>query len=256
MMGKSGKTKIIAEIGENHHGDWDIAKAMFEQAAINGADYLKIQSYTADIVPADDPEYDWFARVAVPDEVHFELKELAEKLGAEFLSAPFSVERAAFLVEKLRCDSVKVASGAMSDFEMLDYINGKSGQVKRVYLSTGQADIQGAREALSHLDSIADVAVLHCVSLYPTPPEKANLARIAELRREFPDHPTGYSDHVPGMNACLAAVALGAEVIEKHFTLSKHLPGTDHEGSMTPDELRRFVVDVEEIEKMTRRYGD
>ena len=215
------KTKIIAEIGENHHGDWDIALAMLEKAAEFGADIVKIQSYTSDMFSNDDPEHDWFKQVTVPDDKHFEFKERAEQLGLEFLSAPFSIERACFLIEKLKCTSIKIASSSMMNFEMLDYINSQFALVDQVYLSTGMASLDEVREALNHLDKIKNIAILHCVTAYPAKPEQANLRCLATLRNEFPDYAIGYSDHVLGLTACLTAVAQGAEILEKHFTFQQ-----------------------------------
>jgi sialic acid synthase SpsE len=244
------KTKIIAEIGENHHGDWDIASAMLEKAAEAGADIVKFQSYTVDTFSPEDPEYNWFKKVAVPDEKHFEFKARAEQLGVEFISAPFSVERARFLIEKVKCSNIKIASASMMNFPMLDYINSQAMLVDQVYLSSGMATLDELREALGHLEKIKKVTVLHCVTAYPASPQQANLHCLATLRKIFPEYAIGYSDHVPGLNACLTSVALGAEVLEKHFTFSRHMPGSDHVGSMLPEELQELCDRVEEIEQL------
>ncbi len=249
-MGRTRKTIIIAEIGENHHGAWDIALKMLEEAAAFGADIVKFQSYRPENFSPDDPEYDWFKRVALPDEKHFEFKERAEKLGVEFMSSPFTPERARFLCEKLKSKSIKVASGVMMNFDLLDTLNAHADTLKTVYLSTGMATMNEIPQALAHLNRIENIAILHCVAQYPALPEQANLKCIPAMIREFPKHPIGYSDHVPGLTACLTAVALGARVLEKHFTFSHHLPGTDHAGSMLPEELGQLSRQVEEIEKL------
>ncbi|MDP7289370.1 MAG: N-acetylneuraminate synthase family protein [Phycisphaerae bacterium] len=245
------KTTIIAEIGENHHGAWDIAAKMLEEAAARGADIVKFQSYRMENFSPDDPDYDWFKRVALPDEKHLEFKQRAEALGVEFMSSPFTPERAEFLCEKVGCQSIKVASGVMMSFEMLDVINAHGGiPVRRVYLSTGMATIDEIHRALEHLDKINEVTILHCVTQYPARPDQANLRCIPTLIKEFSGHAVGYSDHVPGLVACVTAVALGATVLEKHFTFSRHLPGTDHQCAMLPEELTGLCRQVEQIEQL------
>jgi sialic acid synthase SpsE len=246
----SRKTIVIAEIGENHHGAWDIAAEMVRQAALNGADIVKFQSYLGSQFLPDDPEYDWFQRVALPDDKHFEFKKLAEDSGIEFMSAPFSAERARFLCETLGVRSVKIASGVMTNRGMLDVVNANASTVKRVYLSTGMAIIEEVKASLARLNKIEEVFILQCVAQYPALPHQASLAAIQTLAREFPGHRVGYSDHTVGLTACMAAVALGATVLEKHFTFSKLLPGTDHAGSMTPDELAILSSQVEALEQM------
>ena len=244
------KTKIIAEIGENHHGAWDIALKMVEEAAAFGADIVKFQSYLPSGFSPDNPEYEWFCRVSLPDEKHFEYKQRAEELGVEFMSSPCSAERTRLLCETLKCKSIKVASGVMLSFAILDAINAHADTVKTVYLSTGMASLDEIPKALEHLDKIENVAILHCVSQYPARPGQANLLSIPTMIKAFPDHVIGYSDHVPGLTACTTAVSLGATVLEKHFTLSKRLPGTDHECAMLPEELGRLCEQVEQIEEL------
>jgi len=246
----SRQTTIIAEIGENHHGAWEIAARMVELAAQNGADIVKFQSYKADLFSVDDPEHDWFEQVAVPDAKHFEYKKMAEDLGVEFMSAPFSVERAKFLTEEVGCHSIKIASGVMMNRPILDTVNANAGTVRKVYLSTGMATIDEIRDSLNRLDKIAEISILHCTSQYPAKPSQANLSAICTMAEAFPGHEIGYSDHTIGLTACLTAVALGGRVLEKHFTLSKDLPGTDHICAMTPCELAQLCAQVEEIEEM------
>ncbi len=246
----SRQTTIIAEIGENHHGAWDIAAKMLELAAQSGADIAKFQSYTGDQFPADDPEREWFDRVAVPDAKHFEFKKMAEDLGIEFMSAPFSAERAKFLCEEVGCKSIKIASGVMTNCAILDTVNANAGTTKKVYLSTGMATIQEIQQSLARLDKIGDIAILHCTTQYPAKPDQANLKCIGTLAEAFPGHVIGYSDHQIGLSACLAAVALGGRVLEKHFTMSRDMPGTDHICAMTPRELAQLCEQVEEIEQM------
>ncbi|MCX6992573.1 MAG: N-acetylneuraminate synthase family protein [Kiritimatiellaeota bacterium] len=244
------KITIIAEIGENHHGNWDIAAKMIEVAARNGADIVKFQSYLPENFARDDPEYEWFKQVAVPDEKHFEFKALAEKSGVEFTSSPFTPERARFLCARVKCRSMKIASSVMRNYELLEEVNAHADTVKTVYMSSGMATMDEIADALEHLRRIERVIILHCVSQYPAKACQLNLRCIPALQKEFPGHVIGYSDHLPGLTACLVAVALGATVLEKHFTFSRHLPGTDHAGSMLPEELARLRREAEEAAQM------
>lgn len=241
------KAKIIAEIGENHAGDWELARKMIASAAEAGADMVKFQSYLSVEVADDDPEKGWFTKVQLPDELHRELKALAEQNGVEFLSSCFSINRANFLIEELGLRKIKVASSEMLNFALLDYLNGR---VDTVFLSTGMATLDEVREAVSRLREVKDLYILQCTTQYPCPPTEANLAVIQTLRAAFPHYHIGYSDHTIGMLAPVIAVALGAQVVEKHFTLDKSLPGTDHVLSLTPSELQEMVRMIREVEML------
>ena len=242
-----GETVIIAEIGENHGGDWDLARKMVVAAAEAGADIVKFQSYLGAEVANDDPEKEWFTKVQLSDNIHFELKALAEQQGVDFLTSCFSIGRARFLVEELGLGQIKVASSEMLNFGLLDYLNGR---VDAVFLSTGLATLDEVREAVSHLQNAKDIYILQCTTQYPCPPEQANLAVIPTLRAAFPRHHVGFSDHTIGILAPVAAVALGAEVVEKHFTLDKSLPGTDHVLSVAPDELKAMIEQIRMVETL------
>lgn len=242
------KTTIIAEIGENHLGNIKLAKRMIKDATHAGVDIVKFQSYWGDDFKDDDPEKEWFAKVELTNDVHFELKEFAEQNGVEFLSAPFSMERAKFLCEELGLKKIKIASGMMMNFDLLDYLN--SSNINAVFLSTGLATLHEIAEALKHLKNIPIVYVLHCVTQYPCRDEEANLRAILTLQKEF-KLSVGYSDHTIGIDACVASVSLGASVIEKHFTFDKNYSeGTDHILSATPVEFKEMVEKIKRIEIM------
>lgn len=243
----SDRTVIIAEIGENHLGDWDRARAMVVAAAQAGADIVKFQSYRGDDVADGDPEKEWFTRVELPDAMHHELKQVAERHEVAFLSTPFTVERARFLCEGLGLRAIKVASSEMMNWALLDYVNAR---VETVYLSTGMATLEEIREAMAHLGRVPHVVIMHCVTQYPVRDDDAHLKAIGVLRQEFSGYPIGYSDHTLGLVACVAAVALGATVLEKHVTMDKSLPGTDHVLSATPDELRELVAQIRRVERL------
>jgi sialic acid synthase SpsE len=177
--------------------------------------------------------------------MHFRLKEHAERYGIEFLSSPFSVERARFLCEKLGLTKIKIASSQMLCLPMLDYVNEHA---DTVFLSTGMATLEEVREAARHLKRVRSLYILQCTTQYPTLPADANLAVIGTLQKEFPNCGIGYSDHTCGILAPIVAVALGAQVIEKHFTLDKTLPGTDHVLSAEPAELKAMIRQIREVE--------
>ena len=243
-------TLIIAEIGENHIGNMDMAHRMVDEAAEAGADIVKFQSYRGADVPPEDPEREWFSRVELSDSAHRELKAHAEDKGLVFLSSPFTLERARFLCEGLGMDKIKVASSEMLNLPLLDYINRHA---DTVYLSTGLATLDEVKEAVGHLDNVEDLCILHCTTQYPCADEDANLGAITTLQQAFPEHMIGLSDHTIGLIAPLAAVAMGAAVIEKHFTLAKSLPGTDHVLSVTPTELAEMVSSIRRLETQMGR---
>lgn len=240
-------TTLIAEIGENHAGDMSLAREMVVQAARAGVDIVKVQSFLASEVHEKDPEKEWFSRVQLSNEIHWELKKLAEAAGVGFLSAPFSIGRARFLCEELGLREIKIASSEMLNFPLLDYV---ARHARTVYLSTGLATVEEIAQALDHLRNVPDVAILHCVTAYPAEDGEVNLRAIGVLREAFPDRRIGYSDHTVGILAPVAAVSLGAQVIEKHFTLDKSLPGTDHPLSADPQELREMVAMIRRTEKL------
>jgi sialic acid synthase SpsE len=243
-------TIVIAEIGENHYGNWTICRAMVEQAAANGATYAKFQTYTAEEFGPDHVWYDEFKQVAVPLSVHFEMAELCEHKGIGFLSSAFTLGSAGFLIDKMGQDKLKLASSRVNQLDLLDYVNSRADQVKTVYLSTGMADLDEVRTAVARLKDIDKLYLLHCTSQYPTDDQNVNLRAMTTLRREFPEHAIGFSDHSRGLAACFAAAAMGAEVIEKHFTFHTDLPGDDHAGGMTPAMLADLTAYITRIETM------
>lgn len=241
------RTIVIAEIGENHLGDLERAARMVAAAAAAGADCVKFQSYRGRDVADDDPEKDWFERVELSDEAHYALREHARRHGVEFLSSPFTLERARFLLEELGLTKIKIASSEMLNYPLLDYVNARA---QTVFLSTGMSTLEEVDRALARLKRVPERYVLHCVTQYPAEPGELNLRVIRTLQTVFADCRVGYSDHSLGIDACLAAAACGAQVIEKHFTLDKTLPGTDHVLSVTPDELRELVTRLRRLETM------
>jgi len=239
------QTIVIAEIGENHIGNMELAKKMIKEAAKAGADIVKFQSYLSDEVKDTDPEKEWFSKVQLSDDAHYELKELAEKNKVEFLSSPFSLNRAKFLCENLELKKIKIASSEMLNIPLLKYVNKHA---ETVFLSTGMSTINEIKKASSNLNNVEELYLLHCITQYPTKPEDANLLAITTLKNSFPMYKIGYSDHTIGILAAIISVALGAKVVEKHFTIDKNLPGTDHILSADPNELKELIKKIEEIE--------
>jgi len=184
------KVIIIAEIGENHIGDMERAEKMIAEAANAGADIVKFQSYLASEIKDDDPEKEWFAKVQLSDNAHYELKRCAEQYGVEFVSSPFSINRAKLLCEGLGLKKIKLASSELLNFPLLDYIDGHA---DIVFLSTGMATLDEIKLALAHLNKVKTCYVMHCVTQYPARPEDANLRAIATLKSVLPQHHVGYS---------------------------------------------------------------
>ena len=241
--------RVIAEVGENHMGHIRLAHRMIEEAKIAGADIVKFQSYFGNDFKDDDPEKQWFRQVELSNDVHFALSKHAHDCGIELLSSPFSKERARFLVEDLGLRRMKVASGVMMNFPILDYLD--IADLDELIVSTGMATVEEIRIALSHLRNVRKITLLHCTSLYPCPDAEANLLAIPALQASFPMAEVGYSDHTVGEDACIAAVGIGASVIEKHFTLNKKwAQGTDHVLSLEPVGFRAMVDAIRRVEVM------
>jgi sialic acid synthase SpsE len=243
-------TIVIAEIGENHYGRWDVCRGMVEEAAANGATYAKFQTYTAEQFGEDHVWYEEFKKVEMPEQVHFEMQTLCQEREIGFLCSTFTRRSTAFLVDRMGCGELKLASSRVADSALLDYVNSRADQVRRVYLSTGMSTLGEVQKAVERLGRIEELYLLHCTSQYPTEDENVNLRAMLTLKQAFPEYPVGYSDHSRGLEACLAAVAMGAEVLEKHFTYHVRMPGDDHEGALTPETLRKLVRGVERIEVM------
>jgi len=249
------KTIVIAEIGENHYGNWDICRGMVKEAAANGATFAKFQTYTADQFGKEHPWYEAFKSVEMPPEIYFEMQALCHKQGIGFLCSTFTLRSSAFLVDKMGCDALKLASSRVTHMDLLDYVNRRADQVKTVYLSTGMATLDEVRTAVEHLNRIENLYLLQCTSQYPTEDENVNLRVIQTLKQAFPEHGIGFSDHSRGLEACVAAVVLGAEILEKHFTYNTRMPGDDHEAAMTPETLAELVRRIERIEAMLGSPG-
>tara|TARA_Y100000590_G_scaffold469495_1_gene657383 strand:+ start:645 stop:1469 length:825 start_codon:yes stop_codon:yes gene_type:complete len=248
QLNKSRKKKItlIAEIGENHLGNILFAKQMIKLSKRAGADIAKFQSYNESCLKKNDPEFNWFKKVSLTDENHFALQKECKRKKINFMSSPFSLERAEFLCEKLKLKQIKVASCKNSDKNLLKYLDKKC---EKIFLSTGLINLNEIKTALKYLKN-SEVIIMHCVSEYPLKLNNANLLAIKTLKSKFNNHEIGYSDHSIGNLACLTAVSLGATVLEKHFTLNKKMKGTDHVLSADFNDLKFIKEKAEDIFKL------
>lgn len=246
-VGAGNATYVIGEIGFNHEGDLRLGMKMIESAAGAGVDAVKFQTYQAASLVLESAEH---FRVIKGGELsledHQRLAQAAQACGAAFLSTPFSRESVDIL-EKVNVPAYKVASMDVTNLPLLRYI-GRTG--KPVLLSTGMATLGEIAEAIEAVAQTGNrqVILLHCISKYPAVPDEIHLRTIQRLREAF-GLPVGYSDHTLGNATALAAVALGACVIEKHFTTDKTLPGPDHKISADPKQIAALVREIRVVEQ-------
>lgn len=256
------KTLIIAEAGVNHNGDIALAKELIKVAAESGADFVKFQSFVTSKnisrqAPkaeyqkgATDPEesqYDMVRKLELSKADHLVLIDECRACGVRFLSTAFDDESFDLLVE-LGLDHVKVPSGEITNLPYIRYVTRLG---KPVLLSTGMANLGEIEAAIDVIELAGTprekITVLHCTTEYPTPMEDVNLRAMVNIGHAL-GVKVGYSDHTQGIEIPIAAVALGATVIEKHFTLDRSLPGPDHRASLEPDELKAMVAGIRNIE--------
>jgi len=257
------KVIVIAEAGVNHNGDFDLAKELIKVAADAKADYVKFQTFKADklvskqskkaayqianLNDGDDSQYSMLKKLELPEAWHFELKKFAEENGIKFLSTGFDIESIDFL-DKLGIDFFKVPSGEITNLPYLIHVGHKG---RPVVLSTGMATLEEVKNAINVLETTlvkrSNIQVLHCSTDYPTPMKDVNLYAMQTMAMEL-QVGVGYSDHTSGLEVSIAAVALGAKIIEKHFTIDRNLPGPDHQASLEPYELKEMVRSIRNIE--------
>ncbi|HLB69080.1 MAG TPA: pseudaminic acid synthase [Thermoplasmata archaeon] len=250
---------VVAEAGSNHDGKLAQAKNLVEVAAAAGCDAVKFQTFKADRIVAkvgDRPKYldaitspdesmhDIFSKLELPYEWHEDLRDHARAHGILFFSTPFD-ETSADLLDSIGVPCFKIASFELNHLPLVEHVARK---MKPMIISTGMADLSDIEDALAVIHPHhRQVVLLHCTSSYPAPIEHANLRAIQTMREAF-DVPVGYSDHTPGWTAAVAAVALGACVVEKHFTIDKKLPGPDHLFALDPAELKQMVLGIRDTE--------
>ena len=257
------KVIIIAEAGVNHNGDIERAKALIDAAFDAGVDYVKFQTFKADKIVSlnakkaeyqiesldctDDFQYNMLKQLELSHENHLELIQYCRQKGIQFFSTAFDTEGVDYL-DSLGFNMFKIPSGEITNYPYLKLISKKD---KPVILSTGMASMKEIEIALNTLQdqglSKEDITVLHCNTEYPTPMRDVNLRAMLDIHNRF-GVKIGYSDHTLGIEVPTAAVALGASVIEKHFTLDRNLPGPDHKASLEPDELKAMVNSIRNVE--------
>ncbi len=256
---------IIAEAGVNHNGSMDLAKQMVVAAKEAGADYVKFQTfipknlvsrfaekaeYQKKTTGEEDSQLQMLEKLALTQEDFVELKAYCEKVEIGFISTPFDLESMDFL-EALGMDFWKIPSGEVTNLPYLEKI-AQTG--RKVIMSTGMCEMEEIQAAIRALEKngAKDITILHCNTEYPTPFSDVNLSAMKKMS-EVLGKPIGYSDHTIGIEVPIAAVALGATVIEKHFTLDKTMEGPDHAASLEPLELAAMVKAIRNIEQA---YGD
>jgi N-acetylneuraminate synthase/N,N'-diacetyllegionaminate synthase len=264
------KVIVIAEAGVNHNGELENALKLIQIAAEAGADYVKFQTFKADkivsrnakkaqyqidnINDGDNSQYEMLKKLEMPLDWYPVLLAKSDELGVKFLSTGFDEESIDFL-DEFGVDFYKIPSGEITNRDYLVHISRKG---KPIVLSTGMANLEDICAALDIFlkegISISNITVLHCNTEYPTPFEDVNLYAMHSIRDAF-NVKIGYSDHTKGIEVSIAAVALGASVIEKHFTISREMVGPDHAASLEPDELKEMVKSIRNIEKAISGTG-
>ena len=256
---------IIAEAGVNHNGSIDLAKQLIDAASDAGADYVKFQTFIAHQLVTqsakraayqktnttdeggDDSQLQMLKKLELSDEQHHELVAYCKQKSIEFLSTAFDLRSLEF-IHSLKLGLIKVPSGEITN---LPYLKKVGAMNKKVVLSTGMSVMNEVEEAISVLVGAGtareNISVLHCTTDYPTSMKDVNLNAMLTLKEHF-QLPVGYSDHTNGIEVAVAAVAMGATIIEKHFTIDKTLPGPDHKASLEPDELKAMVSAIRNIE--------
>jgi len=256
------RTFIIAEAGVNHNGKLALAKRLVEAAAESGADVIKFQTFKAKNIitksahkaayqksttPATETQFEMIKKLELNKQDHIDLISYCYEKNIKFLSSPFDLASLKLLLD-LGLDIIKIPSGEITNLPFLKAVGKRK---KQIILSSGMATMQEITEALSVLRDAGtpkeSVTILHCNTEYPTPFEDVNLKAMNTIYETL-GVKVGYSDHTVGIEVPVAAVALGATVIEKHFTLSRDMEGPDHKASLEPDELKKMVESIRNIE--------
>jgi N,N'-diacetyllegionaminate synthase len=254
---------IIAEAGVNHNGDMNLAKKLIEAAAKAGANIIKFQTFNANRlvtkfiekaeyqvnsdINKNESQLSMLSKLELTAPMHKELIKHCSKSNIEFLSTGFDIKDIEFLVQ-LGVQYIKIPSGEITNIPYLRYIGN---QRKSVILSTGMSNLADIEIAIDVLEKSGTprnkVTLLHCTSSYPAPLEEVNLRAMEAMSKAF-DIEIGYSDHTQGIEVSIAAVAMGAKIIEKHFTMDRNLPGPDHQMSLEPSELKAMITSIRNIE--------
>ena len=256
----NNKIFIIAEAGVNHNGSFELAKRLVDKAVWAGADCIKFQTfnskslvsknakkaeYQKKTTDSNENQLEMLKKLELSKEKFIELRDFCNQKGIIFLSTPFDLESIDFLAS-IGVDTWKVPSGEITNYPFLKIIGQRK---EKVIMSTGMSTIEEVRYAVGVLKKFGttDITLLHCTTEYPAPYDSVNLKAMQSLQKEF-GFKVGYSDHTSGIEIPVAAVAMGATVIEKHFTLDKNMEGPDHKASLEPEELRQMVLSIRNVE--------
>ena len=255
-----GHTIVIAEAGVNHNGDFNLAKKLVDIAVDSGADIVKFQTFDVDSITskyAEMAQYqkrnigqtksqkEMLSELTLTKEEFIRLSEYCKKVNIKFLSTPFDIPSVCFLSE-LGCDLWKIPSGEITNYPFLVKI---AKTHKDVILSTGMSTLEEVEAAIKVLSSEGSpkISLLHCTTQYPAPYESVNLNAMVTLKNKF-GFDVGYSDHTEGTSVAVAAVAMGAVIIEKHFTIDRNMQGPDHKASLEPNELKKMIEEIRNVE--------
>lgn len=252
---------IIAEAGVNHNGSFELAKKMVDAAKEAGVDYVKFQTfnpqklvskyaekaeYQKKTTGSDETQLQMLQKLTLAEGNFLSLRDYCREVGVGFISTPFDLDSIAFL-ETFDMDFWKVPSGEITN---LPYLEAIARTKRKVVMSTGMCDMNEIQDAMEALETngTSEITLLHCNTQYPTPYEHVNLSAMNTIRDTLHKE-VGYSDHTQGIEVPIAAVAMGATVIEKHFTLDKNMDGPDHKASLNPIELKQMVMAIRNIEQ-------
>lgn len=257
---RNNSTFIIAEAGINHNGSFELAKQLVDKAVWAGADCIKFQTFNSkNLVSKDaqkaeyqkkttdssESQLEMLKKLELSKEEFIELRDYCNQKGIMFLSTPFDLESIDFLAS-IGVKTWKIPSGEITNYPFLRAIGKRK---ESVIMSTGMCTLDEVRDAIKVLKDFGttDITLLHCTTEYPAPYDSVNLKAMLTLQKEF-GFKVGYSDHTNGIEVPVAAVAMGASVIEKHFTLDKNMEGPDHKASLEPDELKLMVQSIRNVE--------
>lgn len=269
MFNIDNKTFIIAEAGVNHNGQLIIARQLVKAAKEAGADAVKFQTWKTDELiikgtktaeyqknnTGDDDQYLMLKKLELSYDEFRDLKKYADEIGIMFLSTPDEEKSLNFLTDELDLPIVKIGSSELTNYLFLQKIGLKH---KPMIISTGMGDLEEVKmavEVIKDVNSESDLAILHCTSNYPCPMDEINLNVIKSFQNQFPSFTIGFSDHSIGTNVSLMAVALGAKIIEKHFTLDNNMAGPDHKASINPVDFKQMVASIREAEKDYSKFN-
>ncbi len=257
---KINKTKFIAEIGVNHNGSIKIAKRLIDEAVKVGADYVKFQVYKTDLLVAKKAQSAPYQRSRTNSNQHKLLKKYefsqkfhtllfryCKKKNIPYLASPFDIDSAKFLINELKLKTIKIASGEIQSFDILEYLSKFN---IKVFLSTGGSSLKDVDQAIKILTKNKlkkkNITILHCTSSYPAKINEINLNVIETLKKKFKLQ-IGYSDHSEGILISLLATIMGVSIIERHITLNKKMNGPDHGSSLEPSELKDLINKVKNL---------